>query len=159
MNTAPSPRDLEARLFVITAEHLSAPSRYGHVALLIASLLMGALIASLLSTEPGLPERTRWSMAVMLMIAGAWAAYATWVLGMRRTLLASHRLVAARMATVFTAVFTIGTAAIGVMAEQPSFFLAASLGSALFGVSLWLLRRARRRIAALEARLRALAAE
>lgn len=83
---------------------VAMPSRLAHAALLTAAIIVGAGTASLLITEPALPDRTRWAFAVIVLIASAWAAYATWVLLRRHVLLGQQRVAAARMACLFTAI-------------------------------------------------------
>jgi hypothetical protein len=78
------------------------PSRLRHAALLTASIIVGTAVASLLVTEPALPERTRWAFAGIVVMAAAWAAYATWVLMRRRVLFGQQRVAAAQMACLFT---------------------------------------------------------
>src|SRR5688500_13815094 len=81
---------------------VATPSRLGHAALLTASIIVGAGTASLLVTEPSLPERTQWAFAGIVVIAVAWAAYSSWVLIRRRVLFGRQRVAASRMACLFT---------------------------------------------------------
>lgn len=90
--------DMQARV----RREVATPSRLGHAALLTASIIVGAGTASLLLTEPSLPDRTRWAFAGIVVIAIAWAAYASWVLMRRHVLFGRQRVAASRMACLFT---------------------------------------------------------
>ena len=81
---------------------VAMPSRLKYAALLTASIIMGAGMVSLLATEPALPERTRYAFAGMLLMAVAWASFATWVLLRRRVLFGRQRVIASRMACFIT---------------------------------------------------------
>jgi uncharacterized membrane protein len=142
----------DASLERLTAAALSAPARFGHVALLLAALAMSIVLTSLLATEPALPMQTRLPFAVMLAMALSWVGYATWVLRHRWTLLANHRIVAGRMAVSFTTIFTLAALSAGIVAGQPGLFLAAGLGAALLAVAVVLLVRAHRNFDRLQAR-------
>ena len=48
---------------------VAMPSRLRHAALLTASIIVGTAVASLLVTEPALPERTRWAFAGIVVMA------------------------------------------------------------------------------------------
>lgn len=143
---------LSATLRRITEESLSSQSRIAHVALLLLSLAMTILLVSLLATEPALPTRTQVSFAAMTAIGLAWTVYASWVLRHRRCLLANQRVVAARMALVFSMVFTAGAAWLGFAEGQPAMRWAASLGAVMAAVAIGILLRAHRHRADLLAR-------
>lgn len=156
--TAGSSATLEARLLVLNAHVLSTPARYGHVALLLASMLMAVLLGSLLATEPALPARTGAAMQAMLAIALCWCGYAGWTLAARRPLLARHRVVAGVMAVAFTGLFAAATAALAWRTHAPGFLLAAALGLVLLAAAVTVLLRAcsqRRRLLALQCQLEA----
>jgi len=142
---ASSAAPLQARLLALNAQVLSTPSRYGHVALLLAAALMAVLLASLLATEPALPARTGAAMQAMLAIAVCWCGYAGWVLSARRPLLARHRVVAGGMAVAFTGLFAAATAALAWSTRTPGFVLAAGTGALLLALAIGVLVRARRR--------------
>ncbi|QWF16519.1 hypothetical protein [Lysobacter capsici] len=151
-----SPRSLDEELRHLTAGALSTRSRYGHVALLLAALIMCVLLGALLATEPALPGRTRVAFAVMLGIGASWVAYAVWVLRHRRPLLANHRVVAGWMAVVFTALFFAGASAMAIGAGGPSLQAAAAMGAVMLAVAVAVLVRAYRNLARLQARRREL---
>lgn len=156
MNTQSSPRALDAELRHLTTYALSTRSRYGHVALLLAALMMSALIGALLATEPALPGRTQVALAIMLGIGMSWVAYALWVLRHRKPLLANHRVVAGWMAVAFTALFFAGASAMAISAGGPTFQAAAAMGAAMLATAVTLLIRAYRNLARLQARCREL---
>lgn len=147
---------LSAALRRITDKTLSPVSRAAHVALLLVSLAMTIVLVSLLATEPALPTRTLVSFGCMTAIGLAWVAYATWVLRHRRSLLANQRVVAARMALVFSLVFTAGAGWLGFADGQPAMRWAAGLGAVMAAAALVVLVRAHRHRAGLLARRRQL---
>jgi len=133
--------DMQARV----RREVAMPSRLGHAALLTASIIVGAGTASLLLTEPSLPERTRWAFAGIVVIAVAWAAYATWVLMRRQVLFGRQRVAASRMACLFT-LLALG----GSIALRDQVGMAGVITSAvLLLVAVALLVRARRQVARL----------
>jgi hypothetical protein len=151
MMTKTSP-SLEAELQQLTARALSPLSRYGHVALLLAALLMSVLIAALLATESTLPPRTHVAFAVMLAIGISWVAYAAWVLTQRRPLMAMHRVIAGWMAVAFTTLFVLGAGAVAVVSGETAAFAALGTGVAMLLAAVGVLRAARARFAALTQR-------
>lgn len=151
MTVHSTPNLIEAQLHQLTARLLSPASRYGHVALLIAALLMCVLLSSLLLTEANLPARTSFAFSVMLGIGVSWVAYACWVLRYRRPLLGMHRVVAAWMALVFTALFLAGAIAMLLGSGGLSYRPAVFAGGCLFALALVLLFRARAQVARLRA--------
>ena len=144
----PSADEIRRRL----AGELALPSRLGHTLLLVAGLGGAGVTGALLLTEPGLPARTRVAFAVLVLVGLAWAAFAAWVLARRRVLLATHRVVAARLAIAATALFTAGAVAVAVGPGAPGGWAAAGVGVAMLGAALLLHARARRRVAALARR-------
>lgn len=151
-----SPASLEMQLQRLTRQVLSPRSRYGHVALLLAALIMCTLIAALLVTETGLPGRTQAALAAMLGIGACWAGYAVWVLAYRRTLLANHRVVAGWMAVGFTAMFFAGASGLAWMTGIAAFLTAAGMGTVMLAAAIVLLVRARRHVDRLRAQRREL---
>lgn len=137
---------------------LSPGSRIAHGALLAAALAMTVVVVSLGLTEPDLPLRASLAFAGMAAIGAGWTGYAIWVLTQRRVLYARQRVVAGWLAVTFTSIFTIGAFALGIAAAQPAGLVAGALGLLLGGAALQLLSRARRRLAALTARLHQLEA-
>jgi len=138
---------------------LTLPSRLGHVTLLLAALMMTIVVASLWVTEPALPPRTRIAFAGMIVVGLAWITFALWVLTRRRVLLARHRVVAGRMAVIFTSVFVAGALAVGYTAGGAAPFAAAVTGVAMLAGAVVLLIRAQRTVARLSARREALERE
>jgi hypothetical protein len=151
MNSKSSLHALDTELQQLTARLLSPRSRYGHVALLLAALMMCVLLGALLVTEAALPGRTQAALTVMLGIGGSWVAYAIWVLRQRRPLFGSHRIVAGRMATIFTALFLAGAVAMVAITGSAAFQAAAVLGAGLFIVAVSVLIQAHRHVARLQA--------
>lgn len=150
---------LTQSLAQITERALSTRARLGHVALLLAATGMSILIAALLVTEPALPLRTYLSFAALLAMGACWIGYAVWVLMNRHTLLANHRIVAARMAVTFAAVFALGAFALGFTTGSRAMYFAAALGGGMFALAVGLLLRAHRRFRELQARRRVLERE
>jgi hypothetical protein len=139
-------------LATMADRELSLGSRLAYVALLLVALLMSAGIGALWLTEPGLPMRTQAAFGVMVLIGLAWSAFALWVLGSRRVLLAKHAVVAAWMAVTFTTLFLQGTLALGVTSGSRAAYAAAALGGAMLIGALLVLVKARRKLASLRAR-------
>ena len=158
MNEVPAVSTQEMQR-LLSAE-LSVRSRIGYTALLLLALAMTIVIASLWITEPVLVPRTQIAFAVMIAIGLSWVGYAVWVLTHRRVLLAGHRILAARMAVTFSALFVAGFAAIGLSdPEQRAALLAAGLGLVWLAAAIGLLLRARKEFARLLERRRALELE
>ncbi len=151
------PRPSVADIQRLAAAELSLPSRMGHAALLVLSVMMAATIGSLWATEPSLPRRTHIAFAIIVGVALAWAIFALWVLARRRLLFGADRVLAARMGLTFSAVGAIGIGVLGYWGELGrGAYLAALVQAALCGVALVLLVRAQRHVAALARRRRAI---
>ena len=131
---------------------LSRSSRFRHVALLLGSLGMTTIVASLWLTEPALPTRTQAAFALMIIIGVSWAAFALWVLTARRTLFGRDRIVAGRMAVLFTTMFIVGALTIGYLNGGRAPYAAAAMGLWLLAIAIALLIRAHRRVVALTTR-------
>jgi hypothetical protein len=138
---------------------LSRPSRFGHAILLLASLTMTVVVASLWWSEPVLPTRTEVAFAVMTLIGLSWAIFAGWVLTTRRVLLGQDGVLAGRMAVLFTSAFVIGALIIGYMNGGAAPYAAAVMGLALLAAAIAVLIRAQRRVVRLIARREALERE
>lgn len=128
------------------------PSRLAYVGLMLVSLAMTAVVAALWLTEASLPARTRIAFAVMSLIGISWAIFAAWVLTHRRVLLARHRIVAGRMSVTFSAMFLLGSLAVGYTTGGAAPFAAAAMGGVLVVVAIFMLVRARRAFARLAER-------
>jgi hypothetical protein len=149
LDSTPS-ASLDAELQHLTARLLSPRARYGHVALLLAALMMCVLLGALLATEPALPERTQAAFAVMLGIGASWVAYALWVLRQRRPLLGQHRIVAGRMAVIFSALFLAGSVGLAAAAAGAAFQAAAVVAAGMLVVAVSVLVQAHRHVARLQ---------
>lgn len=144
----PSVEEMQRRV----STELSVRSRVGYTALLLVALFGAVAIGSLWLTEPSLPVRTQVAFAGLVAIGLSWVAFAAWVLTRRHVLLAGHRIVAARMAVAFCALFTVGSLVVGGRAG----YAAAGTGVVLLVVAVAMLRSARRRFEELMERRRAL---
>lgn len=153
-STHSSPPSLDLPRLLDT--ELSRPSRFLHVALLVAALTMTVIVASLWLTEPPLPMRTQAAFGLMTLIGLSWAAFAIWVLTARRTLLGRDSIVAARMAVTFTTMFIGGALVLGYMNGGTAPYAAAAMGLGLLAAAVVLLVRAHRRVAILTTRREAL---
>jgi hypothetical protein len=138
---------------------LSGPSRVRYVALLVASLTMTVVVASLWLTEPVLPTRARVAFVLMTFIGLSWTAFAVWVLTTRRVLLGRDSVMAGRMAVTFTTAFVIGALTLGYMTRGTAPYAAAMMGLGLLAGAIALLVRAHRRVERLTARRDALERE
>jgi hypothetical protein len=151
----PPPMSAEAVCRLADAE-LSLPARLGHVALLLAALMMTVVVASLWLTEPALPARTHAGFAVLVAIGLAWIGYAAWVLAERRPLLARHRIVAGLMAVAFTGLFFAAALAAVAAGGGAAARAAAGTGLVMLAAAIALLVRARRAFTQLSERRAAL---
>lgn len=140
----------------LVQQEMSKRARLGHVALLMAALCGGLAVVSLWMTEPALPLRTHLAFFALTTIAGGWTWHAARVLRTRAVLLAPHRVRAAWLSVICSAVFTVGGLSARVMYGWRPGALAAASGVVLMLVATALLIRARRQQAALRARLREL---
>ncbi|MEO7522051.1 MAG: alpha/beta fold hydrolase [Gemmatimonas sp.] len=147
------PRPSAAEMQRLIAGKLTGPSRVGHVALLFASLVGAGAAAALLLTEPSLPQRTQVALTLAMLIGLSWTAFSIWVLLRRGVLFGKQRVVAARMAVAFTALFTLEAWAVGQFGPggRP-WYGAMALGAAMLGVAIAMLMRARRHVAGLARR-------
>jgi hypothetical protein len=148
-NQVTAPADVAEQLQQITGQALSARARYGHVALLLAAIAMSIVLGTLLATEPALPTRTAVAFTLMLGMALSWVVYASWVLRHRWTLLANHRIVAGRMAVLFSAVFTAAAFGIGAYSGALAGYFAAATGAVFVTAAVVLLRSAHQQKASL----------
>jgi hypothetical protein len=146
------PPTLADDLRQITALELSLPSRLRYVSLLLAASTMSAIVTALLITEPRLPVRTSLALGVMAVIGVSWMIFAAWVLTRKRVLLAGHRIVAGRLAVVFTSVFVIGAVAVGLTTSSAWPFAAAAMGCVMLSIAVTMLVRAKRQFIRLSKR-------
>ena len=151
MTHGPTIEELQSRV----RSDLSTASRLRLSLLLLVSIAMGGVLVALWATEPDLPPRAHIAFAVMTMIAGAWIAFALWALTRRRVLLGSHKVVAARMAVTFCALFTGGSLAVGYAAGlERTAYSAAAVGALMLIAALAMLASARREVRRLTERRR-----
>jgi hypothetical protein len=141
------------------ASGLALPSRVRYTALLLAAVAMAGITGTLAATEPGLPLKTRATLALLSVIGLAWAALATWVLTRREVLYLRHRVVAGWMAVAFSALLTVGCLAAGWLDAGNSWWMAATgVGGTMLVVAAVVLHRARTALRALVQRRDALEA-
>lgn len=151
MTDAPTRTSLESQLAELTERTLSRGERAGHLAMTLFAALMGSVLALLLLTEPRLPLRTSISIGVLVAIAACWVAFGLRVLSRRRPLLANREVVAARMALLFSALFTVGTMLVGMVNAGVALTPATTLGATMSAVALANLLRAQWRRSRLQA--------
>lgn len=159
MTTGKLPPTLSEDLRRLADAELSLPSRLAYVALLLGALTMTVIVAALWITEPQVPRRTAIAFAVLTGIGLSWVAFAARVLTHKRILLARHRIVAGRLAVVFSAVFVLGALTVSLASGRPEGFAAAGLGLVMTGVAVLMLVRAHRAFARLVERRDALGRE
>ena len=140
-------------------KELSRPSRIGYVTLLVASLTMTVVVASLWLTEPVLPMRAGVAFGLLTVIGLSWTTFAGWVLTTRRVLSGQDSVVAGRLAVTFTATFVLGALAVGYAGGGTAPYAAAAMGLGLLAGAIALLVRAQRRVARLTARRESLERE
>jgi len=139
----------------LVRNELSTGARLGYTALAVTSLGVAGVVTSLLMTEPSLPLRTQAAFAVIALGGLAWTGFALWVLTRRRVLLAQHRVTASTLAVTLTAVLLTGAI---VLRERAGMFAVLFNGGMLIVALIWAVR-ARRRVAELNSRRRALEAQ
>jgi len=129
------------------AHELSQGSRTGSLLLFLSSSLATIALLSLWLTEEGLPLRTRIAFGVLTAIGIAWSLFFGWVLTRRQLLFAYHRVVAGRLAVAACSLFTGGALVLAILQPeiQPAGLLAATLGGAMVGAAVFILRAADRR--------------
>lgn len=136
----------------VTASELSAAARMRYVGLLLAASAMTVIVTALLITEPSLPLRTTIAFSILAVIGLSWTGFATWVLTRKRILLGRHRIVAGRMAVAFSAVFCMGSLAVGYTTSSRAAVASAAMGAVMLVVAAMMLMRARRRFEQLSRR-------
>jgi hypothetical protein len=124
---------------------LSIGARLGYVALLLVGLASAGAIGSLWLTEPALPLRTQIAFASMVAIGLAWATFAVRVLTSRQTLLARHRVIAARMSVAFTSAYLIGMLILAYARDSAAAWAAAVVGATMLAVALTALIHSQRK--------------
>ena len=107
-------------------------------------------------TEPELPRRASIAFAVMTAIGLSWMGFAVWVLTHKRIPLGRQRIVASRMALVFSSVFVAGALLVGYETGRSAALTAAGMGMVMVLVALAMLILARRAFAHLAKRREAL---
>lgn len=130
---------------------LSMTARAGYTLLALTSFSAAIVMAALLATETGLPARTRIAFTVMAGMGLAWTAFAAWVLTRRRVLFVPHRVIAARMAVGFSALFALGALLVGPQ-WITGWYWALALAVSMLAVATVLLVNAGRRFRELSAR-------
>lgn len=156
MNKANSHQDLEFALRALTRKALSPTAQFGHIALLLAALLMTTVVIALLATEPHLPPRTVVAFSCMAVLALGWAVYSAWSLGRKRPLFAERRWMAMSIGATCLGVFVIGAGVVALTQASAWAWTAAAMGSLLWVGSLIEWQSSRRRVAALRAKEREL---
>jgi hypothetical protein len=136
----------------LVRDELSTGARLGYTALAVTSLGVSGAVSSLLMTEPALPFRTQAAFTLIALGGLAWTALAVWVLARRRVLLATHRVAASTLATTLAAIFLIGA----IILRERAGMLAVLFNGVMLIVALIWTVRARRRVAELNRRRRAL---
>jgi len=92
---------------------LSFKTRAMYLAGLLATASFAAALLSLWFTEPHLPLRTHVAFGILVMINLAWTFFCGWALTRRKVLYARQGVVAGRLATMWSAVFTAGAVIVG----------------------------------------------
>ena len=143
MTRTPSlPPTAVADLKHLTQSELSMRARLAHVMLALVASAMTVIVTSLWLTEPALPSRTASAFGVLTCMGLGWTAFSVWVLKSRRVMLASHRVVAGRLAVLFTSVFVAGSLVLGMVSGLRPAQPAAVMGAVLLLIAITLWRRA-----------------
>lgn len=138
-------------ILALAKAQISFRTKAGHLALLIISMAAVIALGSLLLTER-LPDRSFVALAALALLNLVWAGYASWVLTTRRTMLLHHRVIAGRIAVLASALFTLGSAGLGIVSSQPAAYVAAMIGLVFTGIAAVLLTHANRQHSVLKLR-------
>ncbi|WP_405742457.1 transmembrane transport protein [Streptomyces sp. NBC_00028] len=140
-------RAVPERLERALAMEVSLRSRLRHVAVGLAGGCGAAMIAVLWATEPNaLPARTQAAFAGLIAIGLAWAAFAGWVLTLRRPLFARDRVLSAWIALTATVVTALSGVALAAVRGSTADLTATAAGGAVFtAAAMCALVRARHR--------------
>ena len=152
----PPAMDAEAARRLVRRE-LATRSRLGYLTLLLLAALGVAAVLSLWLTEPGLPPATHLAFAGLCAVGLAWVVFCGWVLTRRKVLYARQRIVAARLAVAFSALFSAGSLAVALIRQATGGYLASAFGLGLTAFAVAQLRRARQHHEALVQLRRSLA--
>ncbi len=117
-------------------------NRRPYLFVLLAAATVTAIVLSLLVSEPALPLRTRAAFMAMIAIGLSWCGFALWVLTQRKPLFAVQRVVAGRLAVLYSALFTVVTLVVGVLGHGQA-WPAAATGALMTGVAALMLHHAR----------------
>ena len=126
---------------------LSQGSKTGTLLLLLTASMSTVAVSSLWLTENGLPLRTQLAFAFLTSIGLGWSIFFGWVLSRRQLLFAYHRVVAGRMATLASTLFTAGALVLAAtnVSLRPAATLASLMGMGMVVVAMALLRAAQAR--------------
>lgn len=136
---------------------LSFARRVGYAMAGLGGSAGAAMLATVWATEPApLPTRTQLAFAALIAVGVAWGSFAAWALT-RRPLFAIDRLVGATLATVVSALTTVGVVAVALArASTVGVMVGLGIGLALTAIAAVMLARARTYRALLLARKREL---
>lgn len=123
---------------------LSPGSRLRYGALLIAAAMAATVTGSLWLTESNLVPRTQFAFLVMTAIGLSWVGFAAWALIRRNVMLAQQRVIAGRMAVVFTGLFVVGSAIAVSVSNRPTAFAAFITAVSMLIIAIAMLLRAQR---------------
>jgi hypothetical protein len=109
-----TPDDMLERL----TGRLSLRRRIATVVAAVGGLAMAILAALLWATEPGLPPRTRFAFAAIVVVGLAWVGYGAWVLTYRSPLFARDRVVAAWLGLAACGLLAVPVAAVTISRDR-----------------------------------------
>jgi hypothetical protein len=99
-------------------QEASAKRRWIHALLLLFDAGVVVMLVALWSTETSLPWQTHLAFGAMLAVGLAWMGFFTWVLSRRRPLFALDKVIAGRLALMFTTLFLVGGIAVAAQRAQ-----------------------------------------
>jgi len=150
--TPPLSPAVVAELKHLTRTELSMRARVAHVLLALVAAAMTIVVTSLWLTEPALPLRTTLAFAVLACLGLGWLAFSIWVLTSKHVMLARHRVVAGRLAVLFSGVFVAGCLMLGIASAVRAAWSASAMGAVLLAIAIVLWWRAETAHAGLVAR-------
>jgi uncharacterized membrane protein YfcA len=136
----------EADIQRMLRAELSLKSRVMYVIGLLFTATLAVALLSLWLTEPYLPIRTHVAFALLVLINFGWSVFCAWVLTRRKILYGLQAVIAGRLATLWTAVFTVGSLIAGASSgHSAAGLMAAGCGLVLLAIAVAMLIRARAR--------------
>lgn len=154
-----APRFDEQQLLRLIDAELSPRARLLTTAMLLFALIVTAVVAALLLTEPALPLRTQLAFGLIVLAGLAWSGHFGRTLLHRRTSYLSHRVASTTLAAGVTAAFVLAAVLLAWLepTQRSVALTAAAIAAPWLLLAIALRARATRQLRQLRARRDALA--